>query len=102
MKIYYIDDSNIDGKGVFINKNIEEGVKIGKVIDYRLYFYPCVTNFLGKWINHSNKPNSKIYYDNEKNVYNLYSIKKVNKDEEILMDYNDTPWYIEKAHSDYK
>jgi len=101
MRNYYIDNSKIHGKGVFINKDLVRGEKIGKVIDYNFYFIPYVTNFLGKWINHSNKPNCKIFYDNEKKIYNLYLTKDLKKNTELLMDYNDTPWYILKPEEDF-
>lgn len=101
MKNYYIDDSKIHGKGVFINKDLYKGSKIGKVIDYHYLIIPSVTNFLGKWINHSDNPNCKIYYDNEKKIYNLYLTKDLKKNTELLMDYNDTPLYILKPEEDF-
>ena len=101
MKIYYIDKSKIHGNGVFINENLLNGTKIGKVIDYHFLVFPYVTNYLGKWINHSDKPNCKIVYDNEKKFYNLYTIKDLKKNTELLMDYHDTPWYILKPEYDF-
>jgi len=101
MKIYYIDESKIHGNGVFINKNLLSGTKIDKVIDYHFFVFPYVTNYLGKWINHSDHPNCKIVYDNEKNIYNLYLTKNLKKNSELIMDYNDTPWYILKPEDDF-
>ena len=101
MKNYYIDNSKIHGKGIFINRDLNEGSKIGKVIDYHYLIFPYVTNFLGKWINHSNKPNCKIFYDNENKIYNLYTIQDLKKNSELLMDYNQTPWYILKPEEDF-
>ena len=102
MKNYYIDDSEIHGKGVFINANLSKGTKIGKVIDYYyLIFIPYITNFLGKWINHSDNPNCKIFYDNEKKIYNLYTTKTLKKDSELVMNYNETPWYVLKPEDDF-
>jgi len=101
MKNYYIDNSKIHGKGVFINRDLYEGSKIGKVIDYHYLIFPYVTNFLGKWINHSDKPNCKIFYDNEKKIYNLYTIQDLKRDSELLMDYNQTPWYILKPEENF-
>ena len=65
-------------------------------------FIPYITSDLGQWLNHSYNPNSIVHYNEKNNKYYIVAIKDINKDEEITINYNSTPWFIEKAKSDYK
>ena len=98
---YKIDKSKIHGKGVIAEKYIPTGHIIGIAMTFSFIIVPHITQGLGIWINHSHNPNAYIYYYMPDNVYYLVSNKPINKNEEITMDYNDTPWYIQKPKDDY-
>tara|TARA_R100001163_G_C5059658_1_gene196361 strand:+ start:1600 stop:1956 length:357 start_codon:yes stop_codon:yes gene_type:complete len=93
-KKYYLSNSNIHGTGTFSTQNIQAGEKIEVGIDYDdvMKIFPFVTDYFGKWINHSWKPNSHLEYIDNK-YYAVASVP-ISKDSEITMNYNDTPWYI--------
>ena len=89
LKKYKVDNSPIAGKGIFAKKDIQKNSNIGLAIikkkntgtpdeDYK-------RKSLGKYVNHSEKPNLKI-----KRVGNkIYYITKrnISKDEELTVNY---------------
>jgi len=93
---FKIGKSTIHGNGVFANKHIERKHLIGVAI-YFIAVMPIITDDFGKWINHSYKPNSQLYYNEKKNKYYIVTLKDINKNEEITINYNHTPWFIKKA-----
>lgn len=97
---YKLQKSNIDGFGLFANMNIKKNEIIGIAI-YFLLGIPHITQDFGKWINHSYKPNSKLVYSEKTNKYYIVAIKNIKINEEITANYNDTPWFIQKAKSYY-
>jgi SET domain-containing protein len=92
---FYISKSNIQGVGVFADKDYNEnsflftGIEPNRKITY-----------LGSKINHCNKVNT--YLVNEENGWNIYSKRKINKGEELLIDYNNTPEFIKKPDKNWK
>jgi SET domain-containing protein len=93
MKIYYIDKSNIHGKGIFSKKIINKNMIINKGIIFNYIFIPFITPYFGSLINHSTNSNCILKYDYENRVYNVCSIKKIKKNTEITLNYNNLPWF---------
>ena len=80
----YIGNSTIDGSAVFANRAFKKG-------DYLFdagYFknYKLIITKLGSFINHCNYPNINI--DLEGNVCKIYADKNLEKDEELVLDYD--------------
>lgn len=96
-----IKPSNIQGVGAFTKKRIEKLEKIATGITFSLGIVPIVTFFGGK-INHSYKPTCILRLDTRENIYNVYALQTFEKDTEITIDYNDTPFFINKPESHYK
>ena len=94
-----IKKSNIHGVGIFAVEEINKNKRIGIGINYKFYFIPIITDKFGSLINHSYKPNCKLKYYN----YSYYVVanKKINKNEEITLNYNNTPWFISDAEKYY-
>ena len=92
MNNYNIKQSNIHGKGVFSTKKIKKNQSIGEVIYYKYYIIPVRTSDIGLYHNHAFDFNCKLIYKNYS--YYLYNIKKIEKNTELTINYNDTPWFI--------
>ncbi len=100
---YIIGDSKIHGKGIIAVKDFEPGEKIDKGIVFHWYLdlipIPYVTNHFGKWINHSYNPSACLRWDGVD--WFVVAAKRINKKEEITVNYSHTPWYIEGPRSYY-
>lgn len=97
IKKYDIRNSKIHGKGVFAINDIEpSAIHEGIVFKWGI---PQVTKF-GSMINHSYKPNTHLEKINGK--YYLVNNKKINKGDEITVDYSNTPWYIQRPNPKWK
>lgn len=77
-----IDNSDIEGKGVFALTDFSEGdaVGVGRVDNNR--------TDLGRYTNHSSEPNVKCTLINKEVLFE--AIKPIHKNEEITIDYRDT------------
>jgi len=96
---YFIGPSKIHGKGILAANIIAPGTIIDLGIGFTYGIFPFVTNHFGSYINHSYTPNAHlVYFDDGWYVVSSYMIKK---DEEITVDYNKAPWYIEGALPHY-
>jgi hypothetical protein len=89
---FYLADSQIHGKGTWASRTLKPGDQIDVGIDYALGLLPYVTEYFGRYINHSWYPNSHLEYIDNK--YYLVATKTIPKNTEITMDYRMTPWYI--------
>ena len=94
-----IQNSNIHGIGVFTNNKINKNIKIGIGIEY-YYFIPHITKNLGSLINHSYNPNCRLEFIDNK--YYIVTNKNLNKNIEITLNYNNTPWFISNADDNFK
>lgn len=94
---WYFSDSAIHGLGVFANKKIEADIIIDIVINCAK-----VVTYFGSKINHSWIPNSTLIYDSLTGNYYLYSLKVIDKNEEITCDYRYTPDFIQKPDPNWK
>lgn len=98
--LWKIDKSPIQGKGVFALNKISSGTKIGVGIYFQYWILPIITPEFGSMINHSYNANTKLIYDDDK--WYIVSNKPILAGQELTLNYNDTPWYIQKAKSHYK
>ena len=87
--------SDIHGNGVFASENVAPNTDLGVAISLvretsaQKLFH---RNTFGLLVNESKKPNAKVVKSG--NDWHFVSIKDINKDEEILLDYQD---YLDKV-----
>lgn len=93
--LFAIGPSKIHGKGLMAKTFIHKGQIIGVVIDGRK-----VTRDMGKWVNHSYQPNARLLL--YRNRYYLVALKNIDRGQEIVADYRDTPDFIEKPKFWYR
>ncbi len=91
---WYVGQSKIHGKGVFSNNDIQKGVLLFEAIDDNKKI-----SYLGSLINHCNVPNTKLVPIGNK--YYLMSIANINKNDELIANYYDTPNFIKKPDSNW-
>jgi SET domain-containing protein len=110
MTKFVIKDSKIHGKGVFAKKNLKKDEIIGIGIRFVLGFIPYITDDFGSLINHCERSNTKLvwYYADDKGKetpemgWYIVASKPVKKGEELLLNYSNTPFYIQGPLSHYK
>lgn len=98
--VYFIDDSDIAGQGVFMNVELR-----GNSMDnYTTIVGPAfkqtsqtgdpdqdyTRTMLGKYVNHSNTPNLYLLEDGQ--VFYYATNEEILKGEELTIDYNEFPW----------
>jgi SET domain-containing protein len=99
---YVIKSSKIHGKGVHAIEHISKDTVIDVGINFEWLFYPVVTEHFGAYLNHSYDSNSELRFDNENGwKWNIVATRDIKPDEEITMNYNDTPWYIQGPLKSY-
>jgi SET domain-containing protein len=104
---FRISKSKIHGKGVFSTHHLQKGESVGEAIVYEWWGpfpIPVITNELGVWINHSYHPNTILEWrsmDGRPKVWHLVTLEPVAAGEELTVDYEHTPWYIEGARPHY-
>jgi SET domain-containing protein len=96
---FYIEDSKIHGKGVFAAKDYikDEFIEVG--ISHTMII-PSITKGFGTMINHSYQPTAYLKYANGN--YNIHTLVNLKKGDEITINYNNTPWYIDGPAPHYK
>ena len=95
---FYIGESKIEGKGVLASRDLKQGQSVGVGIQWEFGWIipsPVITDHLGRWINHSYKPNTELRWDWKKWAWIIVTTKSVSRNEELTLDYSDTPPYIE-------
>lgn len=105
--IFTIGKSQIEGKGVFANKDLSPNEYIGDVVTNvgntkEGWFDFKITDNLGKWINHQSNPKNNSKLVKEGNKYVLRPLTKIYKGEEITIDYDLNPSFLAKSEKDYK
>lgn len=88
---WYISNSPIEGEGVFAAKDIF----YGEIIDIAVVSMVKISFFCSK-INHSWNPCAKLVKN--LNNYDVVTIQNISKDQEITINYNDTPFFIQKPN----
>lgn len=93
----YISDSNIHGKGLFTNSLLKsnEFVFVGIYKCNSSQLFNSSISHYGHFINHQKEPNCKIKLEN--GDYNVYTIKPINKNEELTIDYDLNPDFLNKS-----
>lgn len=91
---WYIAPSRIHGVGTHAGQMYLTGEVIDLGIENKLGGMIPIVTYFGSKINHSYRPNVELWYTNG-NWY-VRAKRRIQKDEEIVMDYNDTPWFIKK------
>ncbi len=99
---YELAKSNIHGTGVFSIEHIKKNEIIDKGIVFMFIFIPQVTDYFGRWINHSFNPNSYLFYCPIDNVHYVIAKYNIPMNTEITIDYRETPWYINRPGINYK
>jgi len=95
---YSIKKSDINGKGVFASKNFGKGELVGMAVTDE-EAVTDVVNFrdartdLGRYLNHQNKENAALKSEN--NTLNIYTNVPIKKGEEITVNYQKGPNYID-------
>lgn len=98
--MYYIGNSNIHGKGIFLSKKIKKDTPIDIGIGFQFFLLPYVTEMFGSLINHSYRANCYLKYTG--GAYYVVSKVDIDRDSEITLDYRNTPWYISKPDPKWK
>lgn len=91
---YELGKSKIQGLGIISTESINKDESIDIAIDFLFNFFPVITDYIGRWVNHSTNNNIYLYFDGKK--YYFKASKFIPSGSELLLDYNDTPWYIMK------
>lgn len=102
MSSYEVKESHTHGKGVFAKQDIKQNDIIGTPLQVKHGVMINITDDLGKWINHSWSANSKLVKVKDQLAWNLVATAKIKKNDEIKMDYRETPWFIAKPSIWYK
>jgi SET domain-containing protein len=99
---YQIAKSEIHGEGVLATKSIKKDEVIGLPLYMVAWIFPVITKELGKKINHSYKPNAYLKKDPSELKWYLIAHKNIAINEEITINYNNTPWFIDKPMPWYR
>jgi hypothetical protein len=91
---WYISHSLIEGHGAFAVKEIT----CGEVIDTAVIEMVKISFFCSK-INHSWNPCAKLIKN--LNNYDVVAIQNISKDQEITINYNYTPFFIQKPNPNW-
>lgn len=100
--MWAVGPSKIHGQGVHALKNISKGTVIGTGIYFAFVFIPVVTSDFGSLINHSFKPNTDLVFNDEGDwKWVVVANRDISKEEEITLNYENTPWYIKGPEYNY-
>ena len=86
----YINKSKIEGYGIFANDNLKKDLDLGTTHIKVPMIIGLIRTPLGCFINHSEKPNfylSVIQDWDDYIVYNVFTMKTIKKNEEIVLEY---------------
>jgi hypothetical protein len=91
---YRIAPSAIHGMGIIAARAYNEGAWIGIVVLFTPKG-PVITPYLGKYVNHTYCPNSQLIKNGMQ--YDLVAMRYIEAGEEIAANYNNGPFFLEKA-----
>tara|TARA_Y100001937_G_C7133368_1_gene338705 strand:+ start:1977 stop:2411 length:435 start_codon:yes stop_codon:yes gene_type:complete len=105
--IFSIGKSQIEGKGVFANKDLYPNEYIGDAVTNvgetkEGWFDFNITKNLGIWINHQSTPKNNSKLVKEGNKYVLRPLTQIRKGDEITIDYDLNPSFLAKSEKHYK
>jgi SET domain-containing protein len=98
MNNWYISESKIHGVGIFASKTFPPN----SFIDVAINNKDIITKPFGSTINHSWTPTARLIYSKGTRTYDIYTIKQLNKGEEVTVDYTFTPDFIVKPSPHWK
>ena len=95
---FVVKESDINGKGVFASKDFKKGELVGIAVTDEEAVKPSpvfrdARTELGKYLNHQNKENAALKSEN--NTLNIYTKSPIKKGEEITVNYQKGPNYID-------
>jgi hypothetical protein len=99
---YTLGKSTIQGVGIFSTETIQPHESIDIAIDFYRDCFPIITEYIGKWVNHSFKNNIYLEYNPDDRKYYFKATELILPDTELLLNYKNTPWYIMKPLPWYK
>jgi|GWRWMinimDraft_12_1066020.scaffolds.fasta_scaffold194932_1 hypothetical protein len=94
---WHLSTSKIHGVGIFSKQTQSPNSFIDVAIDNK----DNITYF-GSKLNHSWNPTSRLIYSRGTKTYDIYSIKQINKGDEITVDYTFTPNFIVKPSPNWR
>jgi SET domain-containing protein len=97
METWFIGYSKIHGIGVLANTTIPAN----SFIDVAIESNQKIT-FFGSKINHSWKPSAIMVFDTNRKTYGIFAINDIRQNEEITLNYEDTPPFIAKPNPKWK
>ena len=86
-----LDNSDINGIGVFALQNIEEGVDLGSTHIKVPMIAGYIRTPLGGFLNHAEEPNCYLALSqdwDDYRVYNLITMCEIEQDEELTLNYD--------------
>lgn len=95
---WYLSPSPIHGEGIFAGSDIVRG----EIIDVAICKQSVKITFFGSKINHSWHPCAELSFNSERDEYDVVAIKDIQKNQEITLDYNNTPFFIKKPNPKWK
>jgi SET domain-containing protein len=96
MRNWKIRKSEIEGQGVFMKESIDKNEYIDTAIIFdKETIEPKVTYF-GSKINHSYKPNVILKINKKQFRCDIVAKKFIDKNEELKLNYNHTPFFVKK------
>ena len=93
--LFYIEDSPTKGKSLFSNRSFNKGEEVGKLLSktptlngrpiWQIEEKLWETDVIGRFINHSSKPNTKAIKKNGEVI--LIAVRDIDKDQEVTLEY---------------
>lgn len=99
---YRIGISSVHGRGIITNQSFQPNEPVDVCIKFRWRVIPYVTSDFGSLINHSYNPNCKLVYNQNKHHYDVVAKRQIQENEEITVNYNHCPWFVNPAMPWYK
>lgn len=90
--MYFIQNSDIHGKGIFTTKKLNKGEKLFLVGDTEKYYFGSDDSWItkqGRMVNHQKNANCILIL--QKKCFYLYSIREIGINEELTCDYSEIP-----------
>ena len=97
MNNWKLSTSKIHGVGIFATQFHYPNSFIDVAIDNENNI-----TYFGSKLNHSWNPTSRLIYSRGTKTYDIYSLKQINKGDEITVDYTFTPDFIVKPSAHWQ
>ena len=86
----YIDESDIEGYGIFASQDLDAEVDLGSTHIKVPMIQDYIRTPLGGFLNHGDDPNCYLGITQEWDnyvVHNVFTSRKIKKDEELILNY---------------